>query len=41
MVVNAAGGWAGKVGDLLGAPAAVLPQRHRALVADLPARSTT
>lgn len=36
VVVNAAGGWAGKVGDLLGAPAAVLPQRHRALVAHLP-----
>jgi sarcosine oxidase subunit beta len=36
VVVNAAGGWAGRVGDLLGAPAAVLPQRHRALVAHLP-----
>jgi sarcosine oxidase, subunit beta len=36
VVVNAAGGWAGKVGDVLGAPARVLPQRHRALVAYLP-----
>jgi sarcosine oxidase subunit beta len=36
IVVNAAGGWAGKVGDLLGAPSNILPQRHRALVAHLP-----
>jgi sarcosine oxidase subunit beta len=36
VVVNAAGGWAGQVGDLLGAPVAILPQRHRALVARLP-----
>jgi sarcosine oxidase subunit beta len=35
-VVNAAGGWAGRVGELLGAPVAVLPQRHQALVAHLP-----
>jgi sarcosine oxidase, subunit beta len=36
IVVNAAGGWGGKVGDLLGTPTAILPQRHRALVAHLP-----
>lgn len=36
VVVNAAGGWGGKVGDLLGTPTAILPQRHRALVAHLP-----
>lgn len=30
-VVNAAGAWATPVGELLGAPAAVLPQRHQAL----------
>jgi glycine/D-amino acid oxidase-like deaminating enzyme len=36
VVVNAAGAWATKVGDLLGAPTRVLPQRHRALVAHLP-----
>jgi release factor glutamine methyltransferase len=31
-VVNAAGGWAGRVGDLLGAPITILPQRHQALI---------
>lgn len=36
VVVNAAGAWATKVGDLLGVPTRVLPQRHRALVAHLP-----
>jgi sarcosine oxidase subunit beta len=36
VVVNAAGGWAAGVGEILGAPAVVLPQRHRALVAHLP-----
>src|SRR5207249_5415132 len=36
VVVNAAGAWAGRVGEMLGAPAEVLPQRHRALVAHLP-----
>lgn len=34
-VVNAAGGWAGRVGELLGTPVPILPQRHQALVADL------
>ena len=34
--VNAAGGWAGRVGDLLGAPVTILPQRHQALIAHLP-----
>jgi sarcosine oxidase subunit beta len=37
VVVNAAGGWAGRVGDLLGTPIEILPQRHQALVARLPA----
>jgi sarcosine oxidase subunit beta len=36
VVVNAAGAWAGRVGEMLAAPAEVLPQRHRALVAHLP-----
>jgi sarcosine oxidase subunit beta len=36
VVVNAAGAWAARVGDILGAPAHVLPQRHQALVAHLP-----
>lgn len=36
VVVNAAGGWAGEVGELLGAPIEILPERHRALVAHLP-----
>jgi sarcosine oxidase, subunit beta len=31
VVVNAAGGWAGEVGALLGAPVEVLPERHQAL----------
>lgn len=35
VVVNAAGGWAGRVGDLLGTPVPILPQRHQALVAEL------
>ena len=35
-VVNAAGGWGGRVGELLGAPVRVLPQRHQALIAHLP-----
>jgi glycine/D-amino acid oxidase-like deaminating enzyme len=37
VVVNAAGGWAGRVGDLLGTPIEILPQRHQALIARLPA----
>jgi sarcosine oxidase subunit beta len=36
VVVNAAGGWAGRVGDRLGAPIDILPQRHQALIARLP-----
>jgi sarcosine oxidase subunit beta len=36
VVVNAAGAWAEKVGDMLGAPTRVLPQLHQALVALLP-----
>jgi sarcosine oxidase subunit beta len=36
VVVNAAGAWAPRVGELLGAPVRVLPQRHQALVAHLP-----
>ena len=36
VVVNAAGAWAGRVGELLGVPAQVLPQRHQALIAHLP-----
>jgi sarcosine oxidase subunit beta len=36
VVVNAAGAWAGQVGDMLGAPVTILPQRHRALMARLP-----
>jgi sarcosine oxidase subunit beta len=36
VVVNAAGAWAAQIGRLLDAPAEVLPQRHRALVAHLP-----
>ena len=36
LVVNAAGGWAGRVGEILGAPVPILPQRHQALVAHLP-----
>ena len=36
VVVNAAGAWAPRVGELLGAPAHVLPQRHQALVVHLP-----
>ena len=35
-VVNAAGAWAGRVGELLGAPVEVLPQRHQALMVHLP-----
>jgi len=30
--VNAAGGWAERVGDILGAPVEILPQRHQALM---------
>ena len=37
VVVNAAGGWAGRVGELLGAPITILPQRHQALIAHLAA----
>lgn len=36
VVVNAAGGWAGEVGELLGAPIEILPERHQALMARLP-----
>jgi sarcosine oxidase subunit beta len=35
VVVNAAGGWAGRVGDILGAPVEILPQRHQALMGRL------
>src|SRR6478609_3106216 len=35
-LVGTAAGWAGRVGELLGAPVPVLPQRHMALVAHLP-----
>jgi len=35
VVVNAAGGWAGRVGDILGAPIEILPQRHQALMGRL------
>jgi len=34
-VVNAAGGWAGKVGDLLDAPVSMNPQRHQAITVTL------
>ncbi|HEX5451868.1 MAG TPA: FAD-binding oxidoreductase [Candidatus Limnocylindrales bacterium] len=37
VVVNAAGGWAGRVGDILGAPVEILPQRHQALMGRLAA----
>jgi sarcosine oxidase subunit beta len=37
VVINAAGGWAGRVADMLGAPIAILPQRHQALIARLAA----
>jgi sarcosine oxidase subunit beta len=36
VVVTAAGGWAGEVGELLGAPVALLPERHQALHVRLP-----
>lgn len=36
VVVNAAGGWASGVGDILGVPAPVVPQRHEVLIARLP-----
>jgi sarcosine oxidase, subunit beta len=36
IVVNAAGGWAGHVGELLDAPVEIVPQLHRALVVHLP-----
>jgi len=36
VVVNAAGGWAGRVGEILGAPIEILPQRHQALMGRLP-----
>ena len=36
-MVNAAGGWAGRVGEILGAPITILPQRHQALIAHLAA----
>ena len=35
VVVNAAGGWAGRVGEILGAPVEILPQRHQALMGRL------
>lgn len=35
IVVNAAGGWAGKVGDVLGAPVTLNPQRHQAITVTL------
>ena len=33
--VNAAGGWAGRVGEIIGAPVEILPQRHQALMGRL------
>jgi sarcosine oxidase subunit beta len=36
VVVNAAGPWADRVGELLGAPAPLDPQRHEAVVVHLP-----
>lgn len=35
VVVNAAGGWAGRVGELLGAPVTLNPQRHQAITVTL------
>jgi sarcosine oxidase subunit beta len=35
VVVNAAGGWAGRVGEIIGAPVEILPQRHQALMGRL------
>jgi len=35
VVVNAAGGWAGAVGDLVGAPVTLKPQRHQAITVTL------
>jgi sarcosine oxidase subunit beta len=35
VVVNAAGSWAGRVGDLLGAPIALTPQLHGAVTVEL------
>ncbi|MBU8808326.1 FAD-binding oxidoreductase [Mycolicibacterium goodii] len=35
IVVNAAGGWGGLVGDLLGAPLTLIPQRHQAITVTL------
>ncbi|MCC4306712.1 MULTISPECIES: NAD(P)/FAD-dependent oxidoreductase [Rhodococcus] len=35
VVVNAAGGWAAQVGDLLGAPVTLNPQRHQAITVTL------
>ena len=32
VVVNAAGAWADKVGEILGAPIGIVPQRHQALI---------
>ncbi|MFL5674728.1 MAG: NAD(P)/FAD-dependent oxidoreductase [Chloroflexota bacterium] len=37
IVVNAAGAWAGRVGEILGAPVEILPQRHQALMGRLDA----
>ena len=34
-VVNAAGGWAGRIGALLGAPVSMNPQRHQAITVTL------
>ena len=34
-LVNAAGGWAGQLGELLGCPVPIWPQRHQACVIDL------
>jgi sarcosine oxidase subunit beta len=35
VVVNAAGAWAGRVGELLGAPVDVVPQRHQVCIGHL------
>jgi sarcosine oxidase subunit beta len=35
VVVNAAGGWAGAVGEMLGAPVSLLPQLHGAVMVEL------
>lgn len=36
LAVNAAGAWAGRVGELLGCPLELVPQRHQAVTVQLP-----